>query len=231
MTARLAFDRAISSRVDVVVDRLIIAGWTARDEGSLQHHIDELAAVGVPPPSSVPLFYRASAQNLTQEGVVEVVGDDTSGEVEPVVVSLPDGLWLTVGSDHTDRKAESYSVSLSKQMCPKAIGRALWRFDDVADRYDSLELRSWQTFGGVRKLYQEGTLATLRRPEGLAKLFLEREGMEGATLPPGTVMFGGTVGAIGGIRPGTRFEMELLDPRDGKRLTHAYDVKALPLIS
>ena len=50
---------------------------------------------------------------------IEVSGPDTSGEVEYVLVQRPDGLWVTVGSDHTDRKAETVGVSLSKQLCAK----------------------------------------------------------------------------------------------------------------
>ena len=39
------------------------------------------------------------------------------------------------------------------------------------------------------------------------------------------------VGAIGGVRPATRFEMELEDPVLGRRLRHAYDVEVLPVVS
>jgi len=45
---------------------LVIAGWTGRDPAAVQHHIDELAALGVPAPSTVPLFYRVAGQQLTQ---------------------------------------------------------------------------------------------------------------------------------------------------------------------
>jgi Protein of unknown function (DUF2848) len=60
------------------------------------------------------LFYRATAGLLTQNDCLEVLGPDSSGEAEPVIVSTVDGLWLTVGSDHTDRKAEAQGVALSK---------------------------------------------------------------------------------------------------------------------
>jgi hypothetical protein len=52
-----------------------------------------------------------------------------------------------------------------------------------------------------------------------------------AALPPGTLMFCGTLNSIGGVRPGTRFEMELDDPVLGRKLTHAYDIEALPVVS
>src|ERR1700761_1799871 len=108
---------------------LIVAGWTGRDEAALRHHIEELAAIGVPRPSSVPVFYRNSLLNLTQAPVVEVLGPDTSGEVEPVIVVLGDRLCLAVGSDHTDRKAETQGIALSKQLCAKPIGRDLWALE------------------------------------------------------------------------------------------------------
>src|SRR3954454_20915657 len=105
---------------------LIVAGWTGRNEAALRHHIEELAAIGVPRPSSVPVFYRNSVLNLTQDSVLEVLGPDTSGEVEPVIVAVGGKLCLAVGSDHTDRKAEIQGIALSKQLCAKQVGRDLW---------------------------------------------------------------------------------------------------------
>ena len=79
---------------------------------------------------------------------------------------------------------------------------------------------------GERGLYQDGALATLRTP---ADLMARRPG--GPELPPGTLMFGGTLGAIGGIRPAGRFEMELSDPVLGRTIRHAYDIVELPVVS
>jgi Protein of unknown function (DUF2848) len=225
----LTFDRITSGRSDriaVMIDTLVIAGWAGRDEAAIRHHIEELAAIGVPRPSSVPVYYRVSADNLTQTERLVVLGPDSSGEVEPVVISLADGLWLGLGSDHTDRKAETVGIALSKQMCGKPIGRTLWRLDEIEGHWDRLVLRAWVTIGGKRVLYQEGQLAALRTPRDL----IERR-PDGTELAPGTAMFGGTLGAIGGIRPGNRFEMELEDPVLGRRMQHAYDIECLPVIS
>lgn len=212
--------------VEARFDRLIVAGWTGRDTAALEHHIAELAALGVPRPSSVPVFYRTSVNGLTQAERLEVLGPDTSGEVEPVVFGLEDGMWLGVGSDHTDRKAETMGIALSKQLCGKVVGTALWRLDEVADHWDRLVIRAHATIDGQRTLYQEGPLARMRTPAALLSRY---DGS--AALPPGAVMFCGTLGAIGGIRPAERFEMELEDPVRGRRLTHAYDIVALPVVS
>jgi hypothetical protein len=48
------------------IDDLVIAGWTGRDVAALEHHIEELKAIGVQPPSKVPLYYRVAASLLTQ---------------------------------------------------------------------------------------------------------------------------------------------------------------------
>ena len=115
----LAFERHSSGetdRAELAPRALMVAGWTGRDEKALHHHIEELAAIGVPRPSSVPVFYRISTANLTQAAYLEVLGPDTSGEAEPVVVAMHDGLWLGVGCDHTDRKVETMGIALSKQI-------------------------------------------------------------------------------------------------------------------
>ncbi len=214
-----------SSR-SAVIRELVIAGWAGRDEAGIRHHIEELAAIGVPPPSSVPVFYRVAAANLTQADALAVLGPDSSGEVEPVIVSLEGGLWLGVGSDHTDRKAETVGIALSKQLCGKPVGRTLWRLDEVEEHWDSLVMRAHATIAGERVLYQEGSLSALRTP---ADLLARRPG--GPMLPPGWALFGGTLGAIGGIRPGTRFEMEIEDPVLGRVMRHAYDVVELPVVA
>ena len=225
----LTFDRVAASgrdRISVAIDHLIIAGWAGRDAAAIEHHIEELAALGIPRPSSTPVYYRVAAATLTQSDRLVVLGEDSSGEVEPVIVSLVDGLWVGLGSDHTDRKAETMGIALSKQLCGKPVGRELWRYEEVEGHWDSLVLRAHAVIDGERVLYQESPVSTLRTPRDLIRRHAGAD-----TLPPGTAMYCGTPGAIGGIRPGTRFEMELEDPVLGRTLRHAYDIEALPVVS
>ena len=93
--ARLEFDgyaKGTIEKVAVEIKDLIIAGWTGRDVTALNHHIEELKAIGVQPPSRVPIYYRASAQMLTQADRIQVLGDDSSGEVEPVLIGADNRL-------------------------------------------------------------------------------------------------------------------------------------------
>ena len=204
------------------VRELVIAGWTGRDVGALEKHIRELEAIGVKRPKTTPIFYRVAASLLTSDNTIEVLGDQTSGEAECVVYGRDDGLFVGLGSDHTDRKAETVGVSLSKQMCAKPVSREVWRLEDVAAHWDRLVLRSNVGTEGRRRLYQEGPVAAMRPPTELFKLYC------GGLLPVGTAMFCGTLAVHGGITPSETFEMELEDPVLGRKITHSYRVKTLP---
>src|SRR6267142_5110637 len=109
---------------------LVIAGWTGRDEQALRKHIRELEELGVKPPKTTPIFYRVSAHLLTFSDQIQVSGSDTSGEVEFVLLQGSE-LRVALGSDHTDRKAETIGVSFSKQLCAKPVSRESWRYDEV----------------------------------------------------------------------------------------------------
>jgi hypothetical protein len=210
-----------------IIDQLVIAGWTGRDVAALEHHIEELKAIGVQPPSKVPLYYRVAASLLTQADAIQVVGGDTSGEAEPVLIGTPDRLWVTVGTDHTDRKLEAYGVAQSKQVCPKVIGHSAWRFEDVEPHWDKIVLRSFIEEGGKKVPYQEGLLAKIRPPRDLIAGWNNGD----RRLPSGVAMFCGTLPAIGSIRPSSRFDMELDDPVLGRKIEHSYTIHALPVVS
>ena len=81
-------------------------GWTGRDKDALQHHIDELAKIGVQAPEKTPMFYRVGVSRLTVADAIEVIGDGSSGEVEYVLIQFEDRIWVGLASDHTDRVYE-----------------------------------------------------------------------------------------------------------------------------
>jgi uncharacterized protein DUF2848 len=214
---RLTLD---SDETSVAIDTVIVAGWTGRDREAVEKHMAELEAVGVPRPSSAPVFYRVSASRLTTAPVVEST-DASSGEVEPVLLQHGGELWVGAGSDHTDREVETYSVAVSKQLCDKPIAREFWRHEQVASHWDELVLRSWID-GDV--LYQEGALSNLIEPEELAS-------KANPPLADGTLMFCGTLAAIGGIRHAAEFRYELADPVLGRSIGSSYTLRSLPLVS
>lgn len=213
--------------LDVSVREVIVAGMTGRDEEAVRHHISELAELGVAPPSTIPIYYRISASLLTRDQRVQVVGSDTSGEVEAVLLGTEEGMLVAVGSDHTDRKAEADSIAISKQLCPKPISIDAWRYTDVAAQWDDIELVSDSVRAGHWAPYQRGNLGQIRRPEDLIGEFFP-----GVTeLPAGVVMFTGTIPAQGQIAGSDQFSMALVDPTTRRTLWHAYDTVVLPMIA
>ncbi|WP_186030508.1 DUF2848 domain-containing protein [Burkholderia gladioli] len=215
-------------------DTLVIAGWAGRDAAAIQHHIDELAALGVAPPSSTPCFYRVAAQQLSQADTVEVLGTDTSGEIECVLFGSPLGTLVTIGSDHTDRKTEAYSVAVSKQVCVKPVAREAWRYAEVAAHWDRLELRARLVAAdGSARTYQQGSVDGLLPP---ATLWQRHGGIDIdiEALPAGSAMYSGTLAVLGemaAMKSGDAFELELHDPVLGRSLRHLYAVQALPMVA
>jgi hypothetical protein len=209
----------------LAIDQAVIAGWTGRDPAARDKHIAELEASGIARPVTTPIYYRVSARRITTADSIEVSGNDSSGEVEFVLIGWQGRVFVGLGSDHTDRKVETYSVTVSKQMCDKVMAPVLWELEEVAGHWDQMILRSYAWIDGARVLYQEGTLDGM-----LSVADLISRGFGGKGLPDGCAMFGGTFAAKGGIRPASRFEYELEDPVLKRSIRHAYDVIALPVL-
>lgn len=211
-----------NTRVTLTIRSVVVAGWTGRNMDAVQHHIDELAALGIAPPSQVPLYYRVAHTLLTQDPVIDVLGDGSSGEVEPLLIQSDGKMFFGLASDHTDRDLEVHSVAASKQACAKPIAKELWDFDEIKDHLEDITLRCWIEENGREVLYQEGSLSSIRP---LAEL------CAGAGFADGTAMLCGTFAAIGGVRPAGAYRMEASDPATGKTLALSYGVSTLPIIS
>lgn len=210
--------------VAFTVANLVIAGWAGRNKEAMEHHIRELEALGVARPAATPTYYRVAAARLSTADLVEDAGAAGSGEAEALLLAKDGKLYVGVGSDHTDRKVETYGVTVSKQVCDKPVAATVWPFEEVAGHWDDLILRSYAVIDGARVLYQEGPISGLLAPKDL----IGGWAVDGK-LPDGTAMFGGTMPAIGGVRPASRFEGELEDPVLGRKIAFGYDVKTLPI--
>lgn len=212
------------SAIEAGIDRLVIGGWAGRDKAAMEHHMAELEALGVRRPASTPVYYRVAPARLTQAPVIDDLGANGSGEVEAVYVAHEGRLYVSVGSDHTDRQVETVGIGISKQICDKPIAGEAWPFEEVASHWDALILRSHVVIDGERILYQEGAVSGLLAPADLMSGYCG-----GGRLPDGTAMFGGTMPAIGGIRPASRFEGELEDPVLRRSIRFGYGINVLPV--
>jgi hypothetical protein len=207
----------------VVINNLVIAGWTGRNIEAMEAHIDELEKLGISRPSKTPTFYRCSVDQLTTDQEFQVVGTDSSGEIEFFIVSLDDGYWVGLGSDHTDRVIEATDITVSKQVCAKPIAKSLWRYSDVSDHWGQLVLKATIIVDGKAEAYQQGPVTTMRDPEELISLYTD-----GGKLMPGTIMFCGTLAASGGVRPADLFKGSLFDPKLDRTISFSYQAKNIP---
>ncbi len=223
---KLDFQLNNNSFITVNINKGIIAGWAGRDIEAIEHHIQELQELGVPRPSEVPLFYRIAANQLLQEESIDVIGANTSGEAEVLIFNYENELFISLSSDHTDRTLEAHSVALSKQICAKPVAKSAWKYKDVADHWDQLQLKSWIEENGERTPYQDGGVSSLLHPLELLQKFFSAP-----QIPTNHVMICGTVPVIGGIRPSKTFTMQLHDPVLKRTIEHTYVINVLPEIS
>jgi len=213
--------------ITIEIRQLVIAGWAGRVQAAIDEHIEELKEIGVTPPSETPLFYRVAANQLTTAPEIQVLGGQTSGEVEVVLIGSDQGTLVSIGSDHTDREAEAWSVAHSKQVCAKPVGVQAWRLNQVINHWDELQMASYATIDGEEVLYQEGPVTGLLHPTELLKRF----GLEKPELAPGQAMLCGTLPVIGELRPADAFRVVLKDPVTGHELQHRYAIQTLPVIA
>ena len=216
-------DRTDVATRPVTMPTAVVAGWTGRDPVASEQHIVELEALGVARTATTPIYCRVSTSRLTTAAQIEAVGENSSSEAEVVLIRDAGKVWVGVGSDHTDRKVETYNVTTSKQMCDKPIAPELWPFDDVRDHWDSLILRSWIGEGGEQRLYQKGAVAAMLPPDTIIAGFNPK-----GELVDGTDMFCGTLAAHDGIHPSCKFSFEHAEPVRNRQIAYTYDIVALP---
>ena len=197
---------------------MIIAGYTGRDAAAVAAHIEELAAIGIPLPASVPAFFELDPRLVTSDSVVKIIGSNTSGEVEPVLIRHNGRHYLGVGSDHTDRDLERVDIAAAKAACPKPVGHHVFALpeDPAALRWDAIDVES--DVDG--EPYQRGRLASLRTPTDLLSRMTSTLG----ELRDDLVIFCGTVPLLTGeFRAGRQWRLALrLDAHTS--LTHSYEV-------
>jgi hypothetical protein len=137
-------------------------GWASRDVAAVQRHVEELASLGVAAPRRVPIYFPLSVNLASTTDHVQVLGPETSGEVEYALLVGPDNaVYVTVASDHSDRSVERFGIQLSKQLYPDVLAPEVWPYAEVQPHWDALVLRAWAVTGERRMLYQQAALAEL----------------------------------------------------------------------
>lgn len=170
-----------------------------------------------------PHFFPVSPYLLTNERKITVQGKHTSGEVEYVALKFEGEVYLTVGSDHCDRQAETFSLAKSKQLCPKVMGRQMILHREVRPYRDELKLSSYVASYDRKVPYQSAFVADLMRLGSLIRSCPLNIDLNGA------VMFSGTVPTVADIPAFTsHFYIQLDLARFNLSIAHDYAIEVLP---
>ncbi len=218
---RLEFDVPGRGRLDVDINIVLLGAFTGRELADVQAHIDEMAARGVTPPTSFPLFYRAMTCLLTQGGEAEASGCDTCPEVEFVVFSVSGEQFVTVGNDQFDLDLEARGFGeKSKNICQKVVARTAWPLGEVSAHWDRLILELAQE----GRPLQRGPVSQLGSPARLS----EKAACVAAVPRDGTMLFSGTIPFMAEIGSGTRtFSAALIDPVLRREIRHDFRISVV----
>jgi hypothetical protein len=234
-------DGSTSSR-SLKVEKLLLGRNTSRDIEGTRQSLDACRADGYSVHGN-PNVCRKSRYLLTNEDQIEVQGSQTSGEVEYVAMFDDGEIFISVGSDHNDRTlldmwssalGKVYDSAKSKQMCPAVIARNAWRYEDVRDHWDQLNLKSFVTVEGSKIPFQDFRLSDLVNLEYHLK-------GDSSIREKGTVLFGGSSGTVAtvpetvfkgqssiqGLFFPVDFSIELDDPILKRKISHSYQISSL----
>jgi hypothetical protein len=199
------------------VKRALAAGASGRDREKVRKHIAHMSSLGVKPPPHVPMLYPLLPTLVTNATDIGVIGTDSTPEIEVVLFRAGGVDYLTVGSDHTDRRIETVSALQGKNSCPKIVATTAWPVRDVLDHWDSLTLRS----GCGSTLLQEGNLSHIMTYDNLMSFMREQDGAQ----DEGRFVFSGTVPTKATPPKGdVTIRLELTDPVMQRSLTHDYSL-------
>jgi len=216
-------------KIHFEIRRMINAGYTARDQEVVKKHVEELKKEGIPAPESTPTAYGVNTRSIYLDNEIdeiEVIGNKTSGEAEFVLLCHGKDIYVGVGSDHTDRELEVASIIKSKQICPNLISRHVWDLKEARKDWDEMILRSWvKDDKGMKILYQEAPLSKMMTPEDLMAFVKNK--MDDKNLD-GVVIYSGTIPILTEeTNYNNYFEVELFNPKTGKKLGLTYGIKVL----
>ncbi|MDD5544284.1 MAG: DUF2848 family protein [Acidobacteriia bacterium] len=202
---------------------LLCAEFSGRKEQLAE---EQRASTQGPDPArghKTPQFFPISPQLLTNADKIIVNGKRTSGEVEYVALKFEGEIYITVGSDHSDRSLESSAFSKSKQVCPKVVAHQMILHRELRPYPDELRLSSHVQSMDRKVLYQSASVADLMRLGSLLRSCPLNLDFEGAVLFSGTIP---TIADIPVFSPHFYFQLEF--PRYQFTIAHDYAVETLP---
>jgi hypothetical protein len=198
-------------------------GYAGRDQAAVAAHVAELSHLGLPAPGVTPCIFQLPPERATTASTLVAVGAATYGEAEFALVRAGGQWYVCAASDHSDLEVERVSTARSKAMYQDVLSQRCWRLVDVAPHWDQIELTCIRATPDGEQVVQSGRLGELLAP---ADLIAEYQRRLGAPVADGSVVLSGTI--AGEPCPGgSRWSVELRDPKLGRSLGVSYEVHEL----
>ena len=187
-------------------------------------------------PMSSSFVYQPHVQQsdgtiITPDILIErVYASGADGVLAPVPVSrvtsaaaLQQSAGAPMGVPAVVLVAASYGLLVSvgailEDFLP--LARTAWRYDDIADGYDGIELRSWAVHGGKRTAFVSEKLSALTSPADAMAALGNASGMK-----PGTAVFIGHPVPLGESLSVERFDVAL--DAGNTQLQYGFGIEAL----
>lgn len=206
--------------VTLDVTRVYNLGFTIRDRAQMQRHLDEVIGVSVAWPEKPPVIFPISSWATLITDDVPVQYETTSGEIEIVMIKQDGKLFVTCGSDHTDRELEKTDIPWGKQVTPNIFAPTVWNWEEVKDHWDQVEMESYVN----GELYQKASVAEFWSPDEIVRSVQGRIPESDGT----TILFSGTVVSVDGVMDfGLNWSLRMTDPVLNRTIRHDYTVTVL----
>jgi len=229
----------------VNVKKLCLGIGTSRNVEAIRESLRKLSDEGyrIMEPAYI---CKKSRYLVTNEDVIEVQGPHTYGEVEYVVISDKGETLISVGCDHNDMPlcamqteglGKVYDSPKEKQMVPAVIARDAWKYEEVRDHWDKLNVKNTVVANGMIIPYQDYMLEKLFGPEYHFSNhpWLKDDGVilfggSSETLPSVPANVCNSMSVASSIRNlvfPSEFRFEIVDPIMNRRIFHSYQVLSL----
>ena len=220
-------DKAGTKNISLDLVRCYNLGFTMRDAEKMQRHLEECYKLGIKelicdrPPLVMPISDWA----VLTDTAITVQRPKSSGEVEIVtLVDENDTIYVTVGSDHTDRSLEGIDIPWGKQVTPNVVAPHAWRWDEVKDHWDQVTMECWVIDGGHHMKYQEALVNEFWTPAEMLQGVRDSV----AKVPGAIILFSGTVVSIEEkLRFAESWTIKMIDPVLNRTIEHTYTVSVL----
>lgn len=212
-----------STEITAVFHHACLFGWAGRNKEEVKKHAIELEEHGIRGPKNMPEHFLISPTMMGQQEEIQCIGDKTCGEIEFFFFLHEGDILVGVGSEHTDRALEAVDMIKSKAVCEKVMSRQVWRYSDIVDHWDEIQLKAWQTSDGKEAVYQDSPLEALLTLEDL-----KEEALKLYDDLNEKIIWSGTIPTVEGLVYGESFRGEMVDKQLGRALNFEYRIVTLP---